>query len=87
MITISIWMKKIEFIEHLSDYLLSSMRFIKLFKVFQQFEILVVVPTKPTNLEDKEYPTQQGAFKLRMRDLLTKLKRKLLVHSLILTKD
>jgi hypothetical protein len=50
-------MKKIELIDHLSDYLLSSIRFIKLFKVFQQFEILVV-PTKLTNLEDKEYPTQ-----------------------------
>jgi len=79
-------MKKLELIDHLSDYLLSSIRFIKLLEVLQQFEILVV-PTKPTNLEDKEYPTQQGAFKLRMRDLLTKLKRKLLVHSLILTKD
>ncbi len=83
-------MEKIELIDHihLSYYLLSSIRFIKLFKVLQQFEILVV-PTKPTNhnLEDKEYPTQQGAFKLRMRDLLTKLKRKLLVQSLILTKD
>jgi hypothetical protein len=81
-------MKKIELIDHihLSDYLLSSIRFIKLLEVLQQFEILVI-PTKLTNLEDKEYPTQQGAFKLRMRDLLTKLKRKLLVHSLTLTKD
>jgi hypothetical protein len=81
-------MKKIELIDHihLSDYLLSSIRFIKLLEVLQQFEILVI-PTKLTNLEDKEYPTQQGAFKLRMRDLLTKLKRKLHVRSLILTKD
>jgi hypothetical protein len=69
-----------ELIDHLSDYSFSSICFVKLFKVLQRFEILVV-STKLTNLEDKPYPTQQEALKLG------NLKGSFFVHSLILTKD